>query len=385
MYEDHQAIKQKNSDNVYALFFKQDVVSKPQIGKTLGLSNPTVIANVAALLDAGLIKKASTFASQGGRPAVGYSLVSDAKTAVGVEIRRHHLCIAEVDLKGCIIKSARHRLNCAASAEYAEELVKKVSEFIESLPRGRLLGVGISFQGIIDADHAKIIYSKIIPQVELDPAVLSQRFNLPVRLWHDVDCAAMAELWHNKSELDNLIYVSVSEHLGGVLVANHHIEHGKTGYAGALEHMQLYENGRACYCGRQGCLETYCSLAALTGEYGSGEGESRTPESAAGFFAKLPEDPKRQALFSKFLSDFAKGLYPVYLLLERDIVIGGDLASYIGEKEIAFLEDQIIKRSSFTVEKGFIQVAQVKTNAALTGAALPFIAEVLPAEVIPVF
>ena len=37
-----------------------------------------------------------------------------------------------------------------------------------------------------------------------------------------------------------------------------------------LGHMIVDMNGKACYCGRYGCLEAYCSLSAMSEEYING-------------------------------------------------------------------------------------------------------------------
>ena len=72
----------------------------------------------------------------------------------------------------------------------------------------------------------------------------------------------MRELWAN-SELQDAFYLSIGEHLGGALIYRHSIEHGKKGFAGAIEHIEIGNEGRQCYCGRKDCLETYCSISAL--------------------------------------------------------------------------------------------------------------------------
>ena len=38
---------------------------------------------------------------------------------------------------------------------------------------------------------------------------------------------------------------------------------GKQDHGGAVEHMTLIPGGRQCYCGKSGCMETYCSVNAL--------------------------------------------------------------------------------------------------------------------------
>ena len=53
-------------ESVYALFFDNESLSKPQIAKLLGLSMPTVLAKTGKLENLGLIKKGKEQDSNGG-------------------------------------------------------------------------------------------------------------------------------------------------------------------------------------------------------------------------------------------------------------------------------------------------------------------------------
>ncbi len=377
MLEDNQQIKLKNFENTYALFFRHQVLSKPQVAELLQLSMPTITANIARLLQDGLIAKAATLRSSGGRPAIGYSLVKDARIAVGVEIRKHHVYCAAIDITGGLLRQEKYRYLCNGSSCYIDELCGIVLKFIESLnPRdNQILGIGVSVQAIISADGSRIIYSEILPLKELNASDLESRLGFKVRLCHDVECAAACELW-SALNIDNMVYVSISEHLGGALIQNHRLEQGKQGYAGGLEHLTIEDDGLPCYCGRRGCLETRCSLSALLNDN----------ENLKDFFARLrsgDEHSSEAVRWERFLHYLAKGLYLVYLLLERDLILGGLIARYLSGGYIEKLEKLIIARGSFPIKPGFIHIARIQQNAAVTGAALPFIAAAMPKSIVP--
>ena len=47
--------------------------------------------------------------------------------------------------------------------------------------------------------------------------------------------------------------------VGGGIVINGTLHKGRTNIAGEWGHHTLHPNGNECYCGKQGCVETYIS------------------------------------------------------------------------------------------------------------------------------
>ena len=362
-------------ESVYALFFDNESLSKPQIAKLLGLSMPTVLAKTGKLENLGLIKKGKEQDSNGGRRAIGYELNSIARVAIGVEINAQKVRFCCVDLKGKSYERKSVELAFNDGYSYLDDFVKELKAFINSLKfdEDRILGIGISLQAVVANDGEQILYSKIMPLQNIIAKQLERLIGIKVRFSHDVECAALTELWHEK-EVKDSIFVSISEHLGGCLISNHLIEHGLHGYAGALEHMELHENGVKCYCGKDGCVESYCSLNALL-----------RGESDEDFFKKLKSgDDEAKSRYQVYLNDLARALYSVYLLLEREIIIGGGMADFVTDEDVNYLEEKIIERSSFKVEKGFIHIASVRKDASVIGAALPYIANFVPDVIVPI-
>ena len=113
MNNDTLLIKQKNFQKIHALFFQYPVISKPRIVQLLGLSTPTVSTHITELLNQKLIQPSSSMQSQNGRPAIGYSLVPDAKVAFGVEIKFNQVRCAVVDLVGHATNIQEFPLPCS--------------------------------------------------------------------------------------------------------------------------------------------------------------------------------------------------------------------------------------------------------------------------------
>lgn len=390
-----QKISEQNLAVVYSLFYSNEYLSKPQVVELSKFSTPTVLGHIKTLEKEGLIKQVKTLSSSGGRPAIAYGIAADYKVAIGVDVIEDRVSIALIDLKGSLLDKEDYPFSRLNSADQVKHLVANINNFIETkhIDRQKILGVGISMQAVIANGGQEIIYSKISPLDSFNADNLSSALNLQVRFFHDVESAAINELWFSK-ELSNACYVSLSEHIGGCLIKHHKIEHGKNGYAGALEHLCVEPNGLPCYCGHKGCLETYCSFKALATQC------AQIGISSQQFFdivhnvldkneitaQKLDPSIIDQAneIWSQYLERFARALYTVYLLLERDIILGGKMASFLNQQDIARLESLIIEQGTFTIMPNFISIAKVQKDASLIGAGLYFIAEFLPDIVVPV-
>ena len=59
----------------------------------------------------------------------------------------------------------------------------------------------------------------------------------------------------NRSDLTDAFYILLSQHVGGAMIRNHQVELGENTRAGEIGHMTMIPFGKACYCGRSGCLE----------------------------------------------------------------------------------------------------------------------------------
>lgn len=362
-------VKQSNYQNIYSLFFSYERLSKPQISQLLDLSLPTVTNNISKLEKEGKIRKQGVLESQGGRPATAYTLVSDAFIALGVEIQKYRIKLTALNLKMEMI--AFEELHCTFfdTPDYLEQLSATIAQFIDNqgYNEQQILGIGISIQAIVAKDHRSILYSKIINFDHLNIDHLQSVFKPRVSLFHDVKCAAGMEIWQTQYT-DNAFYVYISEHLGGAFILNNKIELGKNGFSGALEHIQLNQEGKQCYCGQYGCLETYCSLSALL----------KPNEPIEQFFADVRSNKQSSVQrWQKFLHHLALGLKSVYLLLEHDIILGGDIAPYLINDDISILEKEIQQIYSFSLESGFIKIARLLQHSTVCGAALPFIIQYL--------
>ena len=87
--------------------------------------------------------------------------------------------------------------------------------------------------------------------------------DVPVVLSNDANAAAYGEYVYGGARgMKHFIMFTLGTGVGSGIVIDGRLVHGSTGAAGELGHAILYQHGRKCSCGREGCLETYTSAPA---------------------------------------------------------------------------------------------------------------------------
>lgn len=89
-------------------------------------------------------------------------------------------------------------------------------------------------------------------------------YNLPVIITNDANAAAIGEgIYGGARGMKDYLVVTLGTGLGSGFVANGELIYGYNGFAGELGHTLAVPGGRACGCGKHGCLETYASATGI--------------------------------------------------------------------------------------------------------------------------
>lgn len=101
----------------------------------------------------------------------------------------------------------------------------------------------------------------VVPLADL----LEQKMHLPVRITNDAKAAALGEMLFGTAKgMKDFMMITLGTGVGSGIVVNGKLVYGKNSFAGELGHSTIRpENGRACPCGRKGCLEAYCSAIGV--------------------------------------------------------------------------------------------------------------------------
>jgi len=100
-------IKMNNRSNIYRTLWENNDLSRQKLVSMLHLSLPTVTQNLVALENEGLVRASGIESFTGGRNAKTYSIVNDARIALGVDITKSNITTVAVDLRGKIIAKSK--------------------------------------------------------------------------------------------------------------------------------------------------------------------------------------------------------------------------------------------------------------------------------------
>ena len=358
-------LKQNNINNVCQYIYRVRSTSKQNISQQLGLSRPTVNQILLELEKRNLIEKNGYFSSTGGRKPEILTFCPNCKIALGIEILKESYEITAINLYGEILKSEKYMAGFKNIPEYFQKVCLSVLTFADTFSKiyGDILGVGIVLQGLISSDGTCVTYGKILNCTGLHVSSFQEYLPWPCKMIHDAESAANIELWENP-DVSDAIFFHIRSTMSGALIVNSSFLPGKELKSGVFEHMTLIPDGRPCYCGKNGCVETYCSLQALL----------NPTESLEAFIYHLRSDESlyRERWYN-YLSYLARAIDNLHMVIDYDVIIGGTLGQYLTSEDIHFLHEFIIKNSAFPSQRKFIHISHTASIPNAKGAAIPFI------------
>ena len=189
---------------------------------------------------------------------------------VGIDVGGQTSKLGVVDARGTVLAQTVIRTDTYDTVEpYIAELAAAVKKVIaESGTEGKIRGVGVGapngnyYTGTIEAapnlrwGRTKVEFAKLLSEA---------LGGMPVALTNDANAAAVGEMTYGAARgMKNFIMITLGTGVGSGIVINGEVVYGHDGFAGELGHTTaVRNNGRACGCGRSGCLEAYCSAMGV--------------------------------------------------------------------------------------------------------------------------
>ena len=153
-----------------------------------------------------------------------------------------------------------------------------------------------------------------------------------IAMENDANCFALSESVLGSAKGYDVVFgVIMGTGVGGGIIINETLHKGRTNIAGEWGHHTLHPNGNECYCGKQGCVETYISGPALEKRWLEITGKKEPLQSIVQDFS----DEKAKQWKEEFLENFGIGLANVIDILDPDVIVLGG-----GVSNIPFLYDK---------------------------------------------
>ena len=366
--------RRQTRNNIYRYIYDvKGFCSRQSLARELGLSLPTVYQNLADLMSAGLVRDSGELQSTGGRKASGLSIVPDARIAVGISVTEHRLRLAAADL---LLNELAYRelenVPIVSFADMGELLAQSLEQFLDgcSINREKLLGVGIALPAVMSPDSR---YITAAPTLRLKDTLLeglTDSIPYPTYVENDATSGGHAELFVRGSSR-NMAYLSLENGIGGAILFAGAPYVGDNRRSGEFGHMCVEPGGMRCTCGRQGCLEAYCSPRRIRAAFGIPLEE---------FFPKLEsrggQSAEYEALWDNMLRHLAIGICNIRMTLDCDVVLGGFLSEFLAPY-LPRLKEYVAGINPFESDTDYLHLSTLRSHTVPLGVALHFIVDFL--------
>ena len=205
--------------------------------------------------------------STGGRRPLTYSIHKDVMYLVSVAMDQYITKIVIMDMQNDFVSPIEKIfLPLPDNPAALETLQQKIIELIDAsgIPKEKFVGVGIGMPGFVNIEKG-INYSFLqLPGNESITYHLSEAIGLPVYIDNDSSLIALAEFYFGGAKNEkNAMVINIGWGIGLGMILNGELFRGHDGFAGEFSHIPLFLNGKLCWCGKVGCLETETSLLLM--------------------------------------------------------------------------------------------------------------------------
>lgn len=236
------------------------------LSREMNASVPKVGELVNELMADGLVKDYGKLEAAAGRRPNQYGLEADSVFFVGVDIKQYYVNLALGDFRNNLVRiREKVPFHLKNTPEALDQLCDIIREFIAGSGKSKrkILGIGVNLSGRINYRSG---YSYSFFHFQEDPLskVIEQRLGISTFLENDSRAVAYGEFSSGSYNEKHAVFLNLEHGIGMGMLSNGQLYYGKSGFAGDIGHIPIFDNDILCHCGKKGCLETEASGAALT-------------------------------------------------------------------------------------------------------------------------
>ena len=273
-----QTIKERNRALVLQSVLNQNIISRAEIARRLGLTKTTLTNIVNELIADDILVESGTAAFSSaenapviGRKSIGLELSPKAPLVCGFLIQRGNLHVILSDLQGKLVADQKYSYAGLISPDEFRKRLEELFHQIRIQNGQPLLAAGISCIGPLNIVEGKLLnphhFFSVPYECEIVPFV-SELTGVPTYLCNDATAGAIAEkLFGLGRNEDNFVYISTFNGIGAGFYLDNKLYNGEVGQNGELGHMSINFMGPKCVCGNNGCLEFYADVQSIIDGY----------------------------------------------------------------------------------------------------------------------
>lgn len=310
-----------NREIVMGLLRRHQPIARVDLARLSGLQRSTVSLIIEDLKrENWVIEGDSVRTSRGRRPTL---LHLNANVVLLVaDIHPLHAVVALMDLQGHML--GRETVAVTDDPEFTTELiVEQMTRLRAAYPYRICEGVGIALPGRVSPETQKIMFAPNLHWGTFDlKSFIETRLDLQVEMDNAANACLLSEQWvGNLSGVANAALITVSEGIGGAILANGALVKGNLGLAGEFGHVSLDPNGPRCACGQDGCFEMFASARATLRAHTAAPGAN--PVRTFQELARLADsgDPGAVAVIDQQATYLALGLRVVTASISPEVVL----------------------------------------------------------------
>lgn len=242
--------------------------------------------------------------------------------AWGIDLGGTDSKVGIVDAQGRVL--VQSGFSTPRDPQAAVEAIAEACRRLGAETGARVMRAGMGAPGPLDLDRGIVVQA---PNLGWRDVPLRDRvaaaIGCPVVLDNDANAAAYGEAWVGAGRGARvLLLVTLGTGIGGGVVANGEVFHGARGLAVEVGHQVIVPGGRACPCGKYGCVEAYFSGHALL-EQATEAGAARNgrPTHKELFARYAAGDPLVAPWLAEALDILARGVAQAGVLFDPDRIV----------------------------------------------------------------
>ncbi|MEU4553850.1 ROK family transcriptional regulator [Micromonospora violae] len=339
----NRSVRLRNRSALLTKLFLDGPLTRQDLVRSTGLSQPAVSNVVADLIDEGLVAEAGAAESDGGRPSMLLRIAPRFAFVIGVDVGETRVRVELFDFAMTLLASVEYPLDPARTEPdlVAGHVLAGIDAVTGSagVAPADVLGVGIGVSGVVEQGTEAVVHAQALgwDRVPLE-RLIAAGTDLPLHIDNGAKTLGQAEMWFGAGRgARHAVFALVGSGVGASVVTNGATYRGASSSAGEWGHTTLVYGGRACRCGARGCLEAYVGAEAIIDRYREARRGRPVPgEDEESQIAALVAAAETSATARRVLDDTAGYLGAgvanlINLFNPERVVLGGWAAMALGD------------------------------------------------------
>jgi glucokinase len=192
--------------------------------------------------------------------------------AIGLDMGGTNIRTAAVSMEGKILMLQRGPSRADADAPAVMMNIARSLAALESAARARGMGapraIGVAVPGPLNVFDGTVMTAPHVGAWRRYPLrrKLEEKLERRIVVENDANAWTLGEFWRGAAHgCRNAVFLILGTGVGGGLIVNGEIVHGRSGMAAELGHICVEPDGPRCDCGSRGCLEAFASASGIRG------------------------------------------------------------------------------------------------------------------------